>query len=70
MIKFFNYSQGKYLLKILSKLSDVGIMTELKRRNEASPNNTSNYVRLNNLENNFLIYSVSPVKQCVLIMNI
>ena len=70
MINFFNYPQGKYLLSILLKLSDVGIMQESNLRKEMSPNNSSKFMRFDNLENNFLIYSASPVKQCVLIMNI
>jgi len=63
MINFFSYSQGKYLLNILIKLADVGIIEESDSDGEVSPKINLTHKRFNNFENNFLVYSSSPLKQ-------
>lgn len=57
MLKFFSYSQGKYTIQILEKLIEVG---NLELSNIFQDN--SKKERFDKYQNNFIVYSLSPVK--------
>ena len=57
MLKFFSYSQGKYTIQILEKLIEVG---NLELSNIFQDNLKKD--RFDKYQNNFIVYSLSPVK--------
>ena len=68
MIPFFSYSQGKKLISVFEKLLDQGNMNGDHSSKVRKSENLENKNWIDKLENNFLIYSTSPVKDWVLIM--
>ena len=63
MLKFFSYSQGKYAIQIFEKLIEVGNIELLNIFQDNSKKD-----RFDKYQNNFIVYSLSPVKDWVLIM--
>ena len=62
MTSFFTYSQAKYLYNIFEKLTDVGVVDITKVIKSKNVQDTSKHDYLDKFENNFLVYSLSPVK--------
>ena len=67
MLDFFSYSQGKYLIKIFNNLLEVGVINISEVMKNSHLKEGIKYRRLNNYENNMIVYSISPFKDWVMI---
>ena len=71
MLNYFNFQQAKYFIDIAQRLISVGVkekatLTDVLRKRIVK----TRHETVDNFQNNFLVYSLSPVKDAVLIMNI
>ena len=70
MASFFTYSQAKYLLNVFENMIEVGMIDFKKIIKNRNLKRDFKLKYIDNYENNFLVYSLSPVKDWVLIMYI
>jgi hypothetical protein len=67
MVNHFTYTQAKYFIEIVTKLLKVGIKQKPKKSfKELFKMLQSN--SLDNYQNNFLVYSLAPVKDIIMIL--
>ncbi|CAI2386274.1 unnamed protein product [Moneuplotes crassus] len=69
MISYFSFQQGKYLLNIFETLIDVGEI-DLSRILKAQGLKKINHDCIDKYENNFIVYSSAPMKECAMIIYI
>ena len=62
MVPFFSYSQGKKLFSVFGKLVEQGTISQEGSLNIEKSEKLNSMKTIDKLENNFLIYSISPVK--------
>jgi hypothetical protein len=67
MVNHFTFTQAKYFIEIVTKLLKVGIKQKPKKSfKELFKMLQSN--SLDNYQNNFLVYSLAPVKDIIMIL--
>ncbi|CAI2359412.1 unnamed protein product [Moneuplotes crassus] len=68
MIHFFSFAQSKYFISIMDGLIEVGKIDTSKLWVPMKDRHNSEEARFDRFENNFATYSLSPVKDCILVM--
>jgi hypothetical protein len=67
MMNYFTSTQAKYFLEIVTKLLKVGIK-QRPNKNSKEHFKTQQINSLDNYQNNFLVYSLAPVKDIIMIL--
>jgi len=70
MITFFSYSQGKRLISIFNKLIEIGKINTKVDINSGRYDHRVHSKFIDKLENNPFVYSISPIKDCIMVMYI